>query len=197
MAILEQNFFGQKTLTVASKLLGKKIVRNFNGALLTGMVAETEAYIGSKDSACHAFNGKTPRNSVMYGKAGVAYVYFVYGIHFLLNVVTEEEGNPCAVLLRGLVPLSGQDQMQILRKTKGKGLTDGPAKLCQAMAIDKTFNSWDLTQGKKLWFEDYKTIPDRHINAGPRIGINYADQKDRQALWRFWVAKDYNAADHV
>ena len=122
------------------------------------------------------------------------YVYFVYGIHFLLNVVTEEEDNPCAVLLRALVPLGGKDQMQILRKTKGKGLTDGPAKLCQAMAINKTFNCWDLTQGKKLWFEDYKTIPDRYINAGPRIGINYADPKDRQALWRFWVAKDYDAA---
>ncbi len=189
--VLKDKFFARDTLTVARELLGKKLVREFKGNLLSGMVVETEAYMGSIDSASHAFKGKTPRNLVMFGPAGIAYVYFVYGMHYLLNVVTGAEGNPCAVLFRAIVPLQGQNQMKALRGKQSKDMINGPAKLCKAMVIDKSFNGWDLTRGEKLWLESYKNIPDDFICAGPRIGINYATKRDKKAPWRFWVKKDF------
>jgi len=187
MNILERDFYARPTITVARELLGKKLVRQINGAKLSGIIVETEAYCGRADSACHAHRGKTPRNAVMFGRAGVAYVYFTYGMHYMLNLVTEEEGNPCAVLVRSLLPLSGQDEMQSRRKKHGKELTNGPAKLCQAMAIDKSLNGWDLTRGKHLWVENYQSVPARDIVSTPRIGIDYADEKDRKAPWRFLI----------
>ncbi len=187
MNILERDFYARPTITVARELLGKKLVRQINGAKLSGIIVETEAYCGRADSACHAHRGKTPRNAVMFGRAGVAYVYFTYGMHYMLNLVTEEEGNPCAVLVRSLLPLSGQDEMQARRKRHGKELTNGPAKLCQAMAIDKSLNGWDLTRGKHLWVENYQSVPARDIVSTPRIGIDYADEKDRKAPWRFLI----------
>ncbi|MDD4091460.1 MAG: DNA-3-methyladenine glycosylase [Smithellaceae bacterium] len=187
MNILERDFYARPTITVARELLGKKLVRQINGAKLSGIIVETEAYCGRADSACHAHRGKTPRNAVMFGRAGVAYVYFTYGMHYMLNLVTEEEGNPCAVLVRSLLPLSGQDEMQARRKRHGKELTNGPAKLCQAMAIDKSLNGWDLTRGKHLWVENYQSVPARDIVSTPRIGIDYAGEKDRKAPWRFLI----------
>jgi DNA-3-methyladenine glycosylase len=191
MKILERKFFEHQTLLVARDLLGKKLVRTYRGHTLSGMVVETEAYVGTADSACHAFKGKTPRNQIMFGQAGIAYVYFTYGLHYLLNVVTETENNPCAVLFRAILPLKGRHQMKKLRGKGGKGLTDGPAKLCQALAIDVSFKGWDLTRGQKLWLENYKIIPDDFICSGPRIGINYAAPKDREASRRFWVREEF------
>ncbi len=187
MSILERDFYARPTITVARELLGKKLVRQMNGAKLSGVIIETEAYCGSADSACHAHRGKTPRNAVMFGRPGVAYVYFTYGMHYLLNLVTEEEGNPCAVLVRALLPLSGQGEMQARRKRHGKELTNGPAKLCQALAIDKSLNGWDLTRGKHLWVENYQSVQARDILSTPRIGIDYAREKDRKAPWRFLI----------
>jgi DNA-3-methyladenine glycosylase len=175
MNILKQHFYVSDTLSVGGTLLGKKLVRKYSGNILSGLICETEAYLGSMDSASHAFKGKTPRNSVMFGRAGRAYVYFVYGMHYMLNMVTGEEENPCAVLIRAIVPLDG----------------DGPAKLCQALAIDKSLNGWDLTVGKKLWVEDRPSIPERHIKKGPRIGIDYAKPADRRAARRFWIDEKY------
>ena len=162
MALLKQDFFRRPTITVAQDLLGTKLLREYNGSILSGMITETEAYLGAGDSACHAARGRTPRNSVMFGPAGVAYVYFVYGMHFMLNIVTEQEETPCAVLIRAMKPLAGLAQMQDLRGKKGREVGNGPAKLCQAMAIDKSLNGWDITQGRVLWLESHlKLIPGR------------------------------------
>jgi DNA-3-methyladenine glycosylase len=129
----------------------------------------------------------------MFGPAGRAYVYFVYGMHYMFNIVTEDKGSPGAVLIRAVEPLEGLNQMEARRKKTGKDLTNGPAKLCQAMAIDKSLNGWDLTCGKTLWLEDYKAIPDTRVIRSPRIGIDYADSKDRQANLRFLVDKDIDS----
>jgi DNA-3-methyladenine glycosylase len=187
MIILERKFYHRDTLRVARELLGKKLVRQINGFELSGVIVETEAYSGGEDSACHAHRGKTPRNAVMFGEPGHAYVYFTYGMHYMLNLVTEAAENPCAVLIRAVLPLTGIEQMEDHRKRKGADLTNGPAKLCQALSIDKSLNGWDLTCGKELWVEDYKKIPAKSIITTPRIGIDYSKKKDRDALWRFLV----------
>lgn len=192
MRILSRNFYNRDTIQVAKDLLGKKLVRRFKDRNLSGMVVETEAYLGSTDSASHAYKGQTPRNFVMFGPAGRAYVYFVYGMHYMLNIVTQEVGTPCAILIRAIEPLEGLKQMEALRKKTGKNLANGPAKLCQAMAIDKSLNGWDLTCGKTLWLEDYKTIPEAHVCVGSRIGIDYAAPKDRKANLRFLLETDLN-----
>jgi DNA-3-methyladenine glycosylase len=189
MTPLKKNFFERNTITVARELLGTRLVREFNGTVLSGMITETEAYLGTNDSASHASKGRTPRNSVMFGPAGVAYVYFVYGLHFMLNIVTEPEGNPCAVLIRAIKPITGLAQMEALRGKKGKDLSDGPAKLCQALAIDKSLNGWDVTKGKLMWLEFHRAVRADSIKSGSRIGIDYASPEDREAPRRFWIGK--------
>ena len=127
----------------------------------------------------------------MYGAPGIAYVYFVYGMHYMLNVVTEAEGKAAAVLIRAVVPIAGLSIMEQLRGGKGKDLAGGPAKLCQALAIDRTFNGWDLTLGQKLWIENNRSVPHELVRRGPRIGIQYASPQDREAPWRFWIDGHY------
>ncbi len=191
MNILTHHFYARDTLAVAGELLGQKLVRKYRGSILSGLICETEAYLGSNDSASHAFRGKTARNAVMFGRAGIAYVYFVYGMHYLLNVVTAEEGKPCAILVRAIVPLDGLKYMQQYRGRTGKDLTNGPAKLCQALAISKSLNGWDLAVGRKLWVEACPSIPEPFIRRGPRIGIDYAKPADRRAARRFWIDEKY------
>ncbi len=191
MNILKNHFYTRDTLSVAGALLGKELVRKYRGNILSGLICETEAYLGSMDSASHAFKGKTPRNAVMFGRAGMAYVYFIYGMHYMLNIVTEAEECPCAILIRAIVPLDGIEHMQRCRGKVGKDLTNGPAKLCRALAIDKSLNEWDLTAREKLWVENGPTIPERYIQKGPRIGIDYARPADRRAARRFWIDKKY------
>jgi len=191
MDLLKHHFYVRDTLSVAGALLGKKLVRKYRGKILSGLICETEAYLGSMDSASHAFRGKTQRNAVMFGRAGRAYVYFIYGMHYMLNIVTEAEEWPCAILIRAIVPLDGIEHMQRYRGRTGKDLTNGPAKLCRALAIDKSLNQWDLTLGEKLWVEDRPTMPERYIQKGPRIGIDYARPADRRAARRFWVDEAY------
>jgi DNA-3-methyladenine glycosylase len=190
MSIWNRKYYERDTLKVARTLLGQKLVRRLNGFELSGMIVETEAYCGETDSACHAHRGKTKRNAVMFGEPGHAYVYFTYGMHYMLNLVTEEEGNPCAVLIRAVLPLTGVAQMEARRKRKGANLANGPAKLCQAFGIDKYLNGWDLTSGKELWIENYKKIASKSIITTPRIGIDYAQKEHREALWRFLVKPD-------
>ena len=131
---------------VARELLGQRLVRLEPGGRLAGLITETEAYVGQDDLACHARFGRTPRSEVMFGLAGFAYVYFTYGMHWMLNVVTEAEGFPAAVLIRGMLPVAGEPVMRA-RRAQRQGpserptplarLTDGPAKLAQAMALNE------------------------------------------------------------
>jgi DNA-3-methyladenine glycosylase len=174
-------------LSVARELVGKKLVRDGGGTRISGMIVETEAYVGSQDTASHAAKGRTPRNEVMFGPPGKAYVYFVYGMHYMLNVVTDHAGRPGAVLIRAIEPLAGVEVMQALRKIVGPNLTNGPAKLCQAFDIDKRWNRLDLTAGATLWLEEHQRFCAERVQRGPRIGIQYADPKHRDAPWRFWL----------
>ena len=185
MSILDRKFYRYDTLQVARTLLGKKLVRQINGLELAGMIVETEAYCGEADSACHAHRGMTPRNAVMFGEPGHAYVYFTYGMHYMLNLVTEAKGRPCAVLVRAIMPLTGIEEMEARRKRKSSELTNGPAKLCQALGIDKSLDGWDLTCGEELWVADFRKIPAESITTTPRIGIDYAKKEHRDAPWRF------------
>lgn len=196
MTILQQDFYTQPTLTVARELLGQCLVRELDGQRLSGLIVETEAYIGPHDSASHAYlKRNSDRAQVMFGPPGRTYVYFIYGMHFMLNIVTEAEGFPAAVLIRAIEPQTGIDLMQTNRfssplflSSSMPRLTNGPAKLCQALRIDKKLNNWDLTQGRALWLEAAPTIPADAITTGPRVGIDYAQPEDRAAPWRFWLS---------
>jgi len=183
---LEQDFYNRPTLDVAKDLLGKKLVRVWRGKELSGTISEVEAYIGEDDPACHAARGKTLRNEVMFGVPGHAYVYFIYGMYFCLNVVTEREGFPAAVLLRGIIPDAGESDMIKNRTRSGKkppkitDIANGPGKLCEAMRIDKKLNGTDLA-GAELFICDAPLVPQKQIETTPRIGIPVGKDK----LWRF------------
>ena len=187
MAILPQSFYQQPTLQVAKELLGKKLVLQTHESSLAGMIVETEAYLGSEDSASHAFKGKTKRTQIMFGEGGRAYIYLVYGMHYLLNVVTGAKEVPQCVLFRALEPLQGQHIMQKNRSRHANQLTNGPAKLCQAFGIDNSLYGCDMTKKNILWIEEYQSILPTEISTGPRIGINYAQEEHIQAKWRFWI----------
>lgn len=189
---LPREFFARHTLAVARDLLGTRLVRLLDGQRLSGRIVECEAYVGQDDSACHASHGRTRRNAVMFGPPGHAYVYFTYGMHWMLNVVTEPEGFPAAVLVRALEPLEGVETMYNLREARGKprreaDLTNGPAKLTQALAINGAFNGADLVLGNTLWLERGQPVPEVSVHRGPRVGIRYAAEKDRHLPWRFWI----------
>lgn len=186
MTRLPRSFYDRDTLIVARELLGKRLVRQVDGTRLAGRIVETEAYT-EDDAACHASRGRTPRTAVMFGPPGHAYVYFIYGMHYCFNVVTENEGTAGAVLIRALEPLEGLEQM--LSRRHGRGgvaLTNGPARLCYALNIDRTLNGADLVGGDVLWIEDDQAVPDDQVACGPRIGIR-GDERALTVPWRFWV----------
>jgi len=190
MKRLNRPFFHRPTLTVARDLLGCTLVRILEGQRLAGTIVEVEAYIGEADQACHASRGRTPRNSVMYGTPGMLYVYFTYGMHHCANIVTEREDFPAAVLIRAIHPTDGISQMIRFRgRDSLPELTSGPAKLCQALAIDRALNGEDLTTSSRIWLEPGSSIPEERVATGPRIGVEGA----REAAlypWRFWVSGD-------
>ena len=184
---LRRDFYRRSTLTVARELLGKWLVRIVDGQRLSGLIVEVEAYIGEDDAACHAACGRTPRNEAMYGPPGHAYVYFIYGMHHCLNVVTEETGFPAAVLIRALEPLEGLDIMRRYRSGRpDRELTNGPAKLCQALAIDRVFNGVDLCTGEVLFIEEGRMVAQEEVGTSPRIGIK-ADELAMSIPWRFYL----------
>jgi DNA-3-methyladenine glycosylase len=187
---LSRTFYARATRTVARELLGCKLVRQLNGVRLSGAIVEAEAYIGETDLACHAKAGRTVRTAVMYGLAGFSYVYFTYGMHWMLNVVTEEKDFPAAVLLRAIQPLEGIDEMQRLRGGKDlKLLGKGPACLTQAMGITRTENGLDLCASDSgLWIEQGKSIAKRHIAVSPRIGLGKTPEPWLSKPWRYSVA---------
>src|SRR6185369_16638630 len=167
---LPTNFYNRPTLTVARELIGARLVRISDGVKLVGLITETEAYISEKDLACHAKAGITPRTQVMFGEPGHAYVYFTYGNHWMLNVVTEKEGFPAAVLIRAIQPIQGAEVMSARRRGRD---TFGPGKICQAMGIAKVENGVDLTEtASGLWIEAGVQVPNSLVTKGPRVGLN-------------------------
>ena len=185
-ATLPRGFYARDTLTVAQELLGKVLVHRTEEGVAAGAIVETEAYIGESDPACHAAPGPTKRNAPLYGPPGVAYVYLNYGMHYLVNAVTEGEGSPAAVLIRALEPLEGVELMQQRRAARRRidvaGLCRGPGNLTKALGISLSENrvpltipplsieNWGLSVGAVTW--------------GPRIGINVGTDRP----WRCWLA---------
>jgi len=174
---LTKNFYQRKTLSVAKDLLGCFLIRKVGRKIIRGKITEVEAYIGEDDLACHASKGRTPRTEIMYGHAGHAYVYMIYGMYHCLNIVTEKKDFPAAVLIRAL-------QIKGIEHKK----TNGPGKLCQFLKIDRKLNGWDLTRGDKLWIEkSYKVLKVHKVRKSKRIGIDYA-RHCKHYLWRFTLA---------
>ena len=175
-------------LKVSRDLLGKLIVvPTANKKRVSGMIVEVEAYRGPEDRASHAFGGRrTKRTETMYQAGGVAYVYFVYGMYYQFNVVSNVQDIPHAILVRALEPVEGIEFMRKRRHTHpDHNLTNGPGKLCIAMGIDRELDGADLS-GNRVWLEDYQNVPASKISKGPRIGIDYAeDWIDKP--WRFWI----------
>jgi len=180
-------FFARDTAAVARALLGQLLVSSVGGRRCLARIVETEAYVGPHDPACHAAGWRrTPRNEALYGPPGLAYVYFTYGMHWCVNVVTEREGYPAAVLLRAAQPLRG---LAAMRERRGPvpdvALASGPARLTQALGIDRRLDGHRLGE-RPLWIAAGPRVPPRRVAAGPRIGIRVA--KD----WplRFWIRDD-------
>jgi len=163
--VLSLSFFNRPTLAVAESLLGKYLVRRIGRKTVAAMITEVEAYDGPKDKACHAHRGKTPRNAVMFGPAGHWYVYFVYGMHWMLNIVTGHKDYPAALLIRGV------------------GEWNGPAKLTKALKINGSLNGKMTGRKSGLWIEDRGVeVPEKSIRRTPRIGVAYAKE---------WARKPY------
>ena len=180
------SFYNRPTLTVARELLGARLVRILDGQKLVGIITETEAYIGQTDLACHAKAGLTPRTAPMFGLPGHAYVYFTYGNHWMLNVVTEKEGFPAAVLIRAIQPIEG---IEVMMERRGGRDTLGPGKLTQALGITKSANNVDLTEANpRLWIEAGQFIPNKSVTIGPRVGLNKTPEPWLSKPWRFLVS---------
>jgi len=161
---ISQEIYRKPALQLAPYLIGKLLCRKTSDEIIRLAITETEAYCGESDTACHAHRGKTPRNAVMYEPGGIAYIYLCYGIHNLLNVVAAEEGEPEAVLIRGVAGISG------------------PGRLTKALQIGLDLNREDYITSDTLWIEDGPKIP--YITT-PRIGIGSASEDDQRQLWRF------------
>lgn len=192
--LLPEAFYTRNDVTrIARDLIGKALYTRINNLLTGGLIVETEAY-SWKERGCHAYdNRKTPRNSVMFGTGGNAYVYLCYGMYNLFNVVTNREGKADAVLIRALEPVEGISVMQ--RRTRQSGrMTSGPGKLTRALAIERNHNGLNLNS-KTVWLEDVgEQVKAKQIVASTRIGIDYAGQ-DARLPWRYtlkdspWVSK--------
>lgn len=189
MKKLEKSFFERKTALVAQELLGKVLVYKDKDQTISGIIVETEAYIGPQDLASHASRGKTPRNAIMFDESGYWYVYLIYGFYNCLNIVTEGKDYPSAVLIRAVEPLEGISLMQINRKTeKLENLTSGPGKLCQAFGIDKKLNCLScLDKDSSLFIADLEIkIPKNKIKKAKRVGVDYAGRWKNKLL-RFYI----------
>lgn len=190
---LKRDFFEKPTLVVARALLGQRLVKQEGEARIAGFISETEAYIGTEDDGCHAKAGLTPRNRTMWGPAGHSYVYFTYGMHWMLNLVTELEGFPAAVLIRAFIPEEG---LAIIQQRRGgqpsKHWTDGPAKLCQALGIDGTYDGLDIClPDSRLFIEPMQPVPESSVTTGPRVGLNQVAEPWKSMPWRFRLPLDH------
>ncbi|NMW84760.1 DNA-3-methyladenine glycosylase [Peptoniphilus sp. AGMB00490] len=191
--ILETDFFRRDTVEVAKNLLGKKIIRNISGNFFYAKIVETEAYLGLNDKACHSYGGKiTERNKILYKDGGHIYVYLIYGMYNLLNIVTKSEGEPEAVLIRAVEPLGNFDGFAINRFGKSykelsnyqrKNISNGPGKLSLALNIDRSLNGKILSPDY-LYIEDGEKV--KNIITSKRIGIDYAEE-DADLPLRFYI----------
>ena len=195
MAILCRNFYIGNTVDIARSLVDCYLVRRYEGQLLVCRITETEAYVGAIDKAAHSYGyHKTARNATMFGPPGHAYIYLIYGMHCCLNFVTEPEGEPSAVLLRGLARLRYGKAPDELTAYQRKNFLNGPGKCCQALGLDRRQNGIDLTTGEELFLCTALSdvgLPDQPprpltIHTGKRIGIDYA-QEAVDFPWRFWI----------
>jgi DNA-3-methyladenine glycosylase len=189
MEPLPESFFARDTVDVAKELIGQKLVRVEGKEQITGIIVETEAYRGEEDLACHCRAGRTPRTEIMYGPAGIAYVYLIYGMYWLLNIVTEEVGNPGAVLIRAIEPLEGQETIANRRVGQSKKKwTDGPGKLSLALNIRGNLNGLNVcSPGGPLYITDGIRISPEIIQAGPRVGLESVPEPWRSKAWRFMI----------
>lgn len=201
MKKLSRKFYERETLTVAKELIGKYLVHADHEGTTVGKIVETEAYCGITDKASHAYGGKiTNRNKIMFGPAGYAYVYMIYGMYYCFNVVTDKDGTAGAVLVRGLEPVDGVEIMarrrakqtkteikiEVKRENKiRKSLTDGPGKLCIAMDITKKLNGTDLC-GDTMFITVGEKVLSKNVAALARIGIDYAGEA-KHYPWRYKI----------
>jgi DNA-3-methyladenine glycosylase len=182
LARLARSFYSRYTPDVARDLLGSTLVRRIGGTTLRAKVVEVEAYRGSDDPASHAFRGETKRTSVMFGKAGHAYVYFIFGFHYCLNLTTEEEGEPGAVLVRAVEPLEGIAEMSARRGVGAVAqIANGPGKLTKAMGIDKGLNGEDVVRSMRLFL----LSGERGVDVGVSTRIGVSSGKD--LMWRYYI----------
>lgn len=195
MDILSRDFYDRDTVTVARDLLGKLLVRTLeNGTRLSCAITETEAYVGPVDKACHAYNyRRTARTETLFARPGTAYIYLIYGMYHCLNFVTEPEGTPCAVLIRGVVPVENGEILAKNRFGRGideltayqrKNFLNGPGKLCRGLALTRAQNGLDLTAPAGPLYVCDGPAPGK-ILVGERIGIDYAEEAVHFP-WRFW-----------
>lgn len=198
-AKLPRSFYARPTLTVARDLLGRRLVRRVCGKRVAGIIVETEAYRGPGDVASHARHGAESKAAPMFGEPGHTYVYFTYGMHYCLNCVTEPAGSGTAVLIRALEPDEGIAVMRRNRRARSvhlkelpdHELTSGPAKLCQALAIERRQNTADLL-GDSIWIEAGRPIPRARVKRTPRVGI----PRGREHQWRFYVDGSRHVSRH-
>lgn len=181
---LESELEALTAVEAAQRLLGCELIREIDGHSIRVRVVETEAY-DQTDAASHSFNGQTPRTDVMFGPAGHVYVYFTYGMHYCCNVVIGEAGYGAAVLIRAVEPLAGEEVMQTRRQKSGIELSNGPAKLCQALDIDKRMNGHDLSM-PPLQLVMKPALKKDNITTTQRIGIS----RDKERLWRFYIREN-------
>ncbi len=187
---LTREFYRREGGKVARELLGKVLVRRYDGRILKGRIVETEAYLGPEDRASHAWqNRRTERTETMFLQGGHLYIYLIYGMYNCLNIVASVEGIPHAVLIRAVEPVEGEEVMRELRSCRGKyELTNGPGKLCMAMGIERMENGLDLTTSSEMWIEDDGYTP-QEIACARRVGIEYAGDY-RERLWRYYIKKN-------
>ena len=181
MTSIQKHFETMDPETAAKRLLGCELVRTFDTGTVRVRIVETEAYHQS-DAASHSFNGRTARTDVMFGPAGRLYVYFTYGMHYCCNVVTGPIGEGSAVLIRAVEPISGTDLLYENRHKQGSELTNGPAKLCQALHIDTSLNGHDLQQ-LPFRLRMNPELNSQDIVQTTRIGIS----KAKEVMWRFYI----------
>lgn len=185
-ALLTRKFYNRDPTQVARELLGKLLVRQGQDGFCSGRIVETEAYLSQCDPACHGTRGRTRKNATMFGPPGFLYVYSIHS-RYCMNVVTEQEGVPSAVLLRAVEPVDG---IELMRRRRGwddlRELARGPARLCEAFDVDRRLDGWDLTRGEQIWISGDSSVPvsEATIAITPRIGVTSAHQLEL----RYFVA---------